>query len=141
MTKAARKRIYTTVAVLSCVLVGNAEALGLGEIVQNSGLHEVLNARIGVTEVSLENSVDVRVALASAADFERAGIERPYALHSMKFVVAAEGDDGPIISVSSTRPITEPYLKFLIEVSWPQGRLLKAYTLLLNPPALTPRPG
>jgi pilus assembly protein FimV len=42
----------------------------------------------------------------------------------------------PVILVSSSQPVKEPFINFLLEVSWPKGQLLKEYTVLLDPPVL-----
>src|SRR5699024_1357713 len=44
-----------------------------------------------------------------------------------------------VIRVSSKQPVKEPYLNFLVEVIWPNGRLLREYTLLLDPPLYAPQ--
>ena len=41
--------------------------------------------------------------------------------------------------MTSEFPIREPFLNFLIEVNWPKGRLLREYTVLLDPPTTTKR--
>jgi pilus assembly protein FimV len=42
--------------------------------------------------------------------------------------------------VHSRDAISEPFVSFLIDVNWPRGRLLREYTVLLDPPAmLAPR--
>src|SRR5690606_25546132 len=47
-------------------------------------------------------------------------------------------DGKSVIQVSSSKPVREPYLNFLVEVIWPSGRLLREYTLLLDPPLYSP---
>jgi FimV-like protein len=39
--------------------------------------------------------------------------------------------------LTSVTAIVEPYLNFVIQFDWPNGRLVREYTLLLDPPALT----
>ncbi|MDX1500094.1 MAG: FimV/HubP family polar landmark protein, partial [Woeseiaceae bacterium] len=45
---------------------------------------------------------------------------------------------GNVIEVRSVAPITEPFLTFLVEAAWARGRLLREYTLLLDPPTFAP---
>ena len=45
---------------------------------------------------------------------------------------------GQRIRVSSTAPVNEPYLNFIVELSLPGGQLLREYTLLLDPPLYQP---
>jgi pilus assembly protein FimV len=117
-----------------------AWGLGLGEIELDSALNEPLAARIDLVDVQGLQPVDVMVSLASAQDFQRVGVERFFFLTDLRFEVAV-GDGGSMtVKVSSTQPITEPYLNFLVEVLWPSGRMLKEYTLLLDPPTFSPAP-
>jgi pilus assembly protein FimV len=36
--------------------------------------------------------------------------------------------------------VTEPFVTLLVEANWPRGRLLREYTVLLDPPVYTPGP-
>lgn len=113
---------------------GLANALGLGEIKLNSALSEPLDAEIELVQVRELTSTEILPGLASQADFQAAGVERYQILNDLKFEVVI-GDKGrSYIKVRSRKPIKEPFLNFLVEVSWPAGRLLREYTLLLDPP-------
>ena len=41
-----------------------------------------------------------------------------------------------MLLVRSRDAISEPFVSFLIDVNWPRGRLLREYTVLLDPPAM-----
>ncbi|MCK4833891.1 MAG: hypothetical protein KAT12_03905, partial [Gammaproteobacteria bacterium] len=73
------------------------------------------------------------VKLASRKEFSRAGLDRPYQLNDLRFK-ADIIDDVPHIIVTSGSPIREPFLNFLVEIDWPNGHLLREYTVLLDPP-------
>ncbi|MEC8819799.1 MAG: FimV/HubP family polar landmark protein, partial [Pseudomonadota bacterium] len=53
------------------------------------------------------------------------------------FDVVSGADGRTVIRVNSRDPIVEPCLNFVIEVIWPSGRLVREYTVLLDPPVLT----
>jgi pilus assembly protein FimV len=132
-----RKLAYT-MAVIAIALPMDAAALGLGNIEVRSKLNEPLKADIDLLSVSPSEIEDIRVQLAAPEDFERAGVERPYLLSRLRFRVM-EGPKGKVqIHVTSTQPIREPFLNFLLEVNWPKGRLLREYTVLLDPPVYAP---
>jgi pilus assembly protein FimV len=78
------------------------------------------------------------VSLASAEDYARVGVERFFFLTDLRFDVVAGPRGAMHIAVTSTQPVTEPYLNFLVEVLWPRGRMLKEYTVLLDPPTFSP---
>jgi len=116
----------------------SAFALGLGKISVSSALNEPLNARVGLISASATEIEDIRVKLASAAIFRRAGIERPFLLSKLRFSVVGPEQGQPYIQISTRESIREPYLDFLIEVSWAGNNLVREFTLLLDPPTYTP---
>jgi len=112
-------------------------SLGLGEIEIDSSLNEKLDAEIELLDVSGLQPSEILVSLASNADFERVGVERFFFLTDLHFEVTYGAGGKAKVAVSSSQPVTEPYLNFLVEVVWPSGRLLKEYTLLLDPPTFS----
>jgi pilus assembly protein FimV len=128
-----RKLAYT-MAVIAIALPMSAAALGLGNIEVRSNLNEPLKAEIALLSVSPGEIEDIRVELADLEDFERAGVERPYLLSRLRFRVIEDSKGKVHINVTSAQPIREPFLNFLVEVNWPKGRLLREYTVLLDPP-------
>ena len=115
-------------------------ALGLGGIKLNSALSEILDAEIelvGATETDIEG---LRIGLASRDAFLRAGIDRSSVINSMRFVVKKRPNGTYYVKVQSRRPIREPFLNFLMEMNWRNGRMLREYTLLLDPPGTVQKP-
>lgn len=115
-------------------------ALGLGDIELDSALNEKLDAEIELFDADGLQPTEILVSLASADDFNRVGVERFFFLTDLRFEVAYGPDGVTHVQVTSTQPVTEPYLNFLVEVLWPSGRMLKEYTLLLDPPTFSPAP-
>jgi len=116
-----------------------AHALGLGDINSKSLLNQNFQGEIQLMSVQPDELDTIRVQLGEADAFERAGIERPFYLSLLKFETQLSERGQPIIRVTSEFPIREPFLNFLIEVNWPKGRLLREYTVLLDPPTTTSR--
>lgn len=112
-------------------------ALGLGEIDTRSALNERFAAEIELLDTRGLDASEVLASLASTDDFRRVGVERFFFLTSLKFEVTRNARGNLVIKATSQQPITEPYLNFLVEVLWPSGRLLKEYTVLLDPPTFT----
>jgi len=109
-------------------------ALGLGEISTNSALNQPLDADIQLVSAAGEVD-DVIVKLAPNAVFNQAGITRSGLLDELAFE-PVDVDGEAVIKVTSKAPIQEPFINFIIEVSWPKGKLLREYTVLLDPPVL-----
>ncbi|MCF6190582.1 MAG: hypothetical protein L3J51_08885 [Cocleimonas sp.] len=110
-------------------------ALSLGDIESNSSLNQPFRGKINLHSTSAAEAKTLKVRVASAAVFNRVGIDRPAFLNSIRFRTTVQNGK-PVILVSSNQPINEPFLNFLLEVSWPNGQLLKEYTVLLDPPVL-----
>lgn len=129
------RKLSTTLAVIGILTPLGANALGIGEIKLRSSLNQSLNAEIPLVTSGAESLSDIRVSLAPPDAFARAGIERPYFLSKLHFEPIQKDDGSSVIKVTSLDAIHEPYLNFLIAVDWPQGRLLREFTVLVDPPA------
>jgi len=116
-----------------------AHALGLGDIRARSALNQEFNADIDLLSVAAGELDTVRISLAEQKEFEKAGVERPFFLTLLKFLPARLEDGSTVIRVSSDFPVREPFLDFLVEVNWPRGRLIREFTVLLDPPVTTRR--
>jgi pilus assembly protein FimV len=113
-------------------------AIGLGDIELDSALNEPLRAEIVLLSATADELADLTVTLASAETFTRYGIDRPFYLQGIEFNVVDGGAAGSVVQVRSRAPITEPFLTFLVEATWSSGRLLREYTVLLDPPTYAP---
>lgn len=123
---------------VSAVLLAPAAAmgLGLGEIRLGSSLNEPLSAEIDLVAATPEELAALEAKLASPEVFQRYGLERPTYLSTIEFSVGRGQDGRNVLRVRSSDPISEPFVSFLVDVNWSRGRLLREYTVLLDPPAL-----
>jgi pilus assembly protein FimV len=123
---------------ISAMLLTPAAALGLGlgEIRLNSSLNEPLSAEIDLVAATSEELSTLSAALASPEVFSRYGLDRPAFLSSLEFAVGRGRDGRAVLLVRSRDAISEPFVSFLVDVNWPRGRLLREYTVLLDPPAM-----
>lgn len=127
------RKLTLSLAMLAVLLPIRGYPLGLGEIELNSSLNQNLNARIGVISASADDESALLVKLAGREAFTRLGLDRPFSLQQLKFKVVNE--NGQLyVKVFTKTPVKEPFLSFLLEIDWPQGHLLREYTLLLDPP-------
>ncbi|MBL3529002.1 MAG: FimV family protein [gamma proteobacterium endosymbiont of Lamellibrachia anaximandri] len=133
------RKLSLAVAIATALSPLGAYALGLGEIHTQSSLNQYFKADIDLISVKSDEMQDIRVELASQAAFARAGVERPFMLSGLAFKPALRRDGKVVIAVSSRDPVREPFLNFLIEVNWPKGRLVREYTVLLDPPVTVKR--
>lgn len=125
-------------ALLSAVILSLAPslvlALGLGNLKLESSLNEPLRARIELLSATAEEISSAHIGLAGDKEFQSAGIPRPFLLTKLRFSIK-ESETGPdYVLITSDEPLREPFLNFLLEISWSQGRLYREYTVLLDPP-------
>ncbi len=134
-----RKRLRLLAA---CALMApaGAMALGVGPIQVRSALNQTLAAEIELLSVTEDQLPDLTIQLASPEAFAASGIERPRVLSELDFSVTTRADGRRIVEVRSTRPIREPFLNFLLELASPRGRLVREFTVFLDPPAFAPAP-
>ena len=128
------RKFAAVVFSLGCVQTSSLMALGLGEMTLDSYLNEPLKARVDLLNVGGLHEDQIRVRLATTEDFKRMGVDRAYFLTSITFDVEIDDNGRARIAITSEDPVLEPYLDFILEARWPSGRLLREYTVLVDPP-------
>ncbi len=129
-------RKFALKSIVLAMIPAQVLALGLGDIEISSTLNQPLDAEVKLLSVRPGEAEDLLVSLASNAAFLRAGIDRPFFLTKLNFKVVTKKNGAKVIKITSKRPVVEPFLNFLLEVDWPKGRLLREYTILLDPPVI-----
>jgi pilus assembly protein FimV len=114
-------------------------ALGLGDIKLASTLNAPLDAQIELLGASPEELASLKAIVASSDTFSRYGLERPAFLNSVTLTRGKSADGRDVLNVRSTDSMTEPFVTLLIEADWARGRLVREYTVLLDPPVFTPK--
>ncbi len=132
------RKLVLAIAAASALSSGMAQALGLGELSVKSTLNQPLVAEIELTEAQGLNAAQVVPSLATTADFAQAGITRQAFLNDLTFTPVINASGKSVLRITSSRPVREPFVKFLVQVLWPNGRLLREYSLLLDPPKYSP---
>lgn len=129
-----KKYFLALLAPLLLVLSNGVFAVGLGDITVQSKLNEPFKARIALIQTRDLTENQINVALASQAEFDKHRLVRSALYMDLDFRVDMLNAAGPSILVSSSAPIKEPSLDFLIELSWPSGTLVRGYTVLMEKP-------
>lgn len=119
----------------------NALALGLGPVHVKSKLNQPLDAEIPVIQGTAGEAEGLLVNLAAAEDFDRVGINRSHLSVPLEFALGKGSNGEVVIKVTSKDIVRDSYLDFLVEANWPKGRLLREYTVLLDPPVSAPARG
>jgi len=133
------RKLIPALVLLASHLPGNVLALGVGDIHLESALNQEFDGYIDLLSVKSDELDGVKIQLASPEAFERAGMDRPFILSKLRFTPEVGPQGKAVIRVNSREPIREPFLNFLIEVNWAKGRLVREYTVLLDPPVTLER--
>jgi len=131
-------RKSAVLAALLMVMAPRLFALGLGEITMQSALNQPMQAVIDLTSSAGTPIDSIKVSLASLEAHQRAGLTKSAALMDFKFTVEKGSGGNAVVHITSHDPVREPYLEFLLEIEWPNGHLLRQYTVLVDPPVTMP---
>jgi len=113
-----------------------ADAAGLGRLTVQSGLGQPLKAELEVTAVGRDELPTLQVKLAPAAAFRAANLDFNPALSNLRFALERRADGNYFVRINSPQPVNEPYLDLMVELTWASGRVIREYTVLLDPPSL-----
>ncbi|WLG92406.1 FimV/HubP family polar landmark protein [Pseudomonas cucumis] len=133
------RKLVLAIAAASALSSGMAHALGLGELTLKSTLNQPLVAEIELLDVKDLTAAEVVPSLASPEDFAKAGVDRQAFLNDLTFTPVLNASGKSILRVTSSKPLSEPMVKFLVQVMWPNGRLLRDYSVLLDPSKFSPQ--
>src|SRR5215469_1225651 len=131
------KRSSRALALL-LALPSAAFALGLGDIRLLSPLNAPLDAEIDLVDVAPDELNGLQAQLASRETFARYGLDYPNYLSGIHVRTVRTADGREVIKLKSNDVVADPFLTLLVEVNWARGRLVREYTLLLDPPVYTP---
>src|SRR3954462_9391571 len=120
------------------LLPGISHALGLGDVHLNSPLNAPLDAEIELVNATPEDLATLDAKLASKDTFIRYGLEWPVFMSSVSVTRDRSASGAQILRIKSSESVTEPFLTLLIEATWARGRLVREYTVLLDPPVFAP---
>ena len=115
----------------------DADALALGRLNVQSALGEPLRAEVEVTDIGAGEADGLRISLASRAAFQAAGVSYNDALSNVQTALQRRADGRYVVRLTGTRPMNEPFVDLLLEANWASGRIVRDYTLLLDPPSTT----
>ena len=108
-----------------------AHAAGLGRLSVQSGLGQPLIAEIDLVAV---RSDDLNVRLASPDAYRQANLQYNSGVTGLKLSIEKRSNGQSYIKVTGNRPINEPFVDLLVELTWSGGKLSREYTALLDPP-------
>lgn len=110
-------------------------AVELSEIRVYSLLNEPLNAEITLSKVKGISLAETLVSVAERDFYIESGFEPLSWVYKIKFNILRNPDTGKtVIKMTTDEPIKDPYVDLLLVTTWPGGKIIREYTLLLDPP-------
>lgn len=129
------RRVIKISSLLAALLFVSGEVLaaGLGKLTVSSTLGQPLRAEIELLSVSPDEMGTVEAKLAGYDAYRQAHIERTGTLSDLHMSVEKRANGQPVVRITSSQPVNDPFVDLLVELNWSSGRILREYTVLLDP--------
>ena len=120
---------------VTCALASmQAQAVGLGTIEVKSKLDQPFVAEIRLTLNNSDEANDLVVRMASPEAFARVGMDPNELSANLQFSIGRNARGEPVVRVTTPQRMSDPYVTFLLEADWGNGKMVREYTALLDPP-------
>ena len=136
MTTLNRISAASLLAAASLTFSPAAWSLGLGDVTVESFLNQPLQVKIDLVTRESDDLESITAKLASADDYELIGADREAIPVPIRFLLEDIDGDAYILGTSKL-PIGSPVVRLIVEVNWSSGRLLREYTVFLDPPTIS----
>ena len=118
----------------------SAWSLTLGGMRVQSALGEPLRAQLSLGELTPEELSSVNAGFAPVAVYQAAGITANPILSNVQISIDRSVPSNVVVNLTSTSPMSEPFLDMLLEIKWASGKVVRDYTLLFNPASTAAAP-
>ena len=135
MGKSLIRVVATVAALLMCS--ASAYAAGLGKLTVISTLGQPFRGEIDLVSIKKDELASLTVRMASPDAFKQADLPYTAYVSNLKLSIEKRANGDSYVKVSSYQPLNEPFIDFLVELGWTSGRLVRAYTALVDPPIVT----
>ncbi|MBS77864.1 FimV/HubP family polar landmark protein [Variovorax sp.] len=126
--------LSAAVAVAMGLVSTDASALALGPLKVQSALGEPLRAEIDVTEITAAEADSLKINVATADAFKTAGVPYNPALRDVRATLQRRAGGQYVVRLNGSRPLNDPFIDLLLEANGSTGRIVRDYTVLLDPP-------
>jgi pilus assembly protein FimV len=127
-------------ALLVALAPGLASAAGLGRLTVLSALGHPFSAEIELVSVSKAEMGSLSAQIAPPEAYRKANLQYNSALPGARVTIEKRPDGRPYLKITTSRPVTEPFIDLMIDLTWSAGRILREYTALLDPPGVGAMP-
>ncbi len=115
---------------------GMVDAAGLGRLNVMSQLGHPFVGEIDLLNVTREEAATLKATLAPPTAYQAANLQFNPALNALRLSVERRANGTSFIKATTLRPVTEPFLDLLVELSWQGGKIVREYSALLDPPGM-----
>lgn len=113
------------VIVMFLLLSPAVSALAVSDVELHSHLNQQLDARVYLQNVDKTELTGLKIAIRDVLD-------NGEIMPSLHYEVL-ENAQGHYISITSEDVIREPVMRFMLELNWSKGRLMREYALIIDP--------
>jgi len=129
-----RKRVGNAIGILSlCLFASNVFAIGLGKLTVNSKLDQPFDGIVDLTSATGSELAALQAQFANSEELARSGIKRLGGSSNLNIELVNNGNRAHI-RVTSEQAVTDPFMQFVISLTWPKGKVVREYTALIDPP-------
>jgi FimV-like protein len=134
-TKYFRKNVF-----LSALLLGNffvaeqAFALSVQPIQVKSAMGESFRAQLVISDIAGVDPSTIHASLASDNEFIQLGINKRNLANQLHFSTAITSPERGVITITTDRPLNDPYIEFVVHISFGHNVRLQQVTALVDPP-------
>ena len=135
---AQQRFLRTSIAPAAAALIAlgafDAHALSMGKVRVQSALGQGLVAEIDLADLSEEDAKSLKSSLAAPSAFTGMGLDYNPALNGTQIALLRRANGSRYLKLSNNRPLNDPLIDIVVELSWASGRIVRTYTILLDPP-------
>ena len=121
---------------LSFYMAGGAWALSLGKATIQSSLGQGLKAEVPISGATDGEIESLTAEIASAQVYAAGNTDFSPVLKGLKVSLQRQGGANAVIRIAGEQPVNEPVLQVLLDVRWSTGKMVRGFTLFIDPPAL-----
>jgi Tfp pilus assembly protein FimV len=134
-TKYFRKNVFLSALLLSNFFVAeHAFALSVQPIQVKSALGEPFRAHLVISDIAGVDPSTIRASLASDNEFIQLGINKRNLANELHFSTAITSPERGVITITSDRPLNDPYIEFVVHIGFGRNVRLQQVTALVDPP-------
>ena len=116
-----------------------AGAVGMGRLNVLSSIGQRLHVEIELISVDRDERGTLSAKLGSARAYERSNLHLGTAAESgVRVSVEQRANGEPYLRATSAKPVNEPFVNLLIELTSSSGSITREFSVLLDPPEITP---